>query len=57
MPWAWGLNGMASVVAPVLAVGVSVTFGVGLLVCASIAVYLLAGAAALEGTVLAPSER
>jgi hypothetical protein len=49
VPWAWGLNGMASVVAPVLSVGVSVTFGVAFLVLSSIPIYLLAGLAALDG--------
>jgi hypothetical protein len=48
VPWAWGLNGMASVVAPVLSVGVSVTFGVAFLVLLSIPIYLIAGLAALD---------
>ena len=48
VPWAWGLNGMASVVAPVLSVAVSVTFGVAFLVLSAIPIYLLAGLAALD---------
>jgi hypothetical protein len=47
-PWAWGLNGMASVVAPVLSVALSVTFGIGFLTLAAIPVYLLAGFASLD---------
>jgi hypothetical protein len=42
-PWAWGLNGMASVVAPVLSVAVSMTFGVTFLLLAAVPVYLVAG--------------
>jgi hypothetical protein len=45
IPWAWGINGMFSVVAPVLSVAVSMTFGISvLLVCAPL-FYMLAGAA------------
>ncbi|HSD67759.1 MAG TPA: hypothetical protein VLF95_13720 [Vicinamibacteria bacterium] len=43
VPWAWGLNGMASVVAPILAVAVSMTAGISALFLASVPVYLLAG--------------
>jgi len=43
VPWAWGLNGMASVVAPILAVAVSMTAGIAALFLASLPVYLLAG--------------
>lgn len=42
-PWAWGLNGMASVIAPILAVGVSMTWGIGTLLVAAIPLYLMAG--------------
>lgn len=42
-PWAWGLNGMASVVAPVVSVAVSMTFGVSLLLLAAVPAYLVAG--------------
>jgi hypothetical protein len=48
VPWAWGLNGMASVVAPILAVAVSMTAGISVLVLASLPVYLLAGFAELS---------
>ncbi|HVR71658.1 MAG TPA: hypothetical protein VMT87_12525 [Vicinamibacteria bacterium] len=47
VPWAWGLNGMASVVAPILAVAVSMSAGISALFLASLPVYLLAGFAAL----------
>jgi spermidine synthase len=43
VPWAWGLNGMASVVAPILAVAVSMTAGISTLFLASLPLYLLAG--------------
>jgi len=43
VPWAWGLNGIASVVAPVLSVGVSMTWGISALLIAALPVYLLAG--------------
>jgi spermidine synthase len=43
VPWAWGLNGIFSVLAPVLAVGFSVTWGIEALLLAAIPVYLVAG--------------
>jgi hypothetical protein len=43
VPWAWGLNGMACVVAPILAVAVSMTAGITALFLAAVPVYLLAG--------------
>jgi len=43
VPWAWGINGVVSVLAPVLAVGVSMTFGISALLLAAIPVYLIAG--------------
>jgi spermidine synthase len=43
VPWAWGLNGVFSVLAPVVAVGVSVTWGIEALLLAAIPVYLVAG--------------
>jgi len=41
--WAWGINGVVSVLAPVLAVAVSVTFGISALLLAAIPVYLVVG--------------
>jgi len=43
VPWAWGLNGIFSVLAPVLAIGFSVTWGIEALLLAAIPVYLVAG--------------
>ena len=41
-PWAWGVNGIFSVVAPILSVAVSMTFGTSALLLAAVPVYLLA---------------
>jgi hypothetical protein len=41
--WAWGLNGMASVVAPILSVGVSISLGISMVFLAAVPVYLVAG--------------
>jgi spermidine synthase len=43
VPWAWGINGVVSVLAPVLAVAVSVTFGISALLLSAIPVYLVVG--------------
>ena len=43
VPWAWGLNGIFSVLAPVFAVALSVTWGIEALLLAAIPVYLVAG--------------
>jgi spermidine synthase len=43
VPWAWGLNGIFSVLAPVFAIGFSVTWGTEALLLAAIPVYLVAG--------------
>jgi hypothetical protein len=43
VPWAWGINGMFSVLAPLLSVAVSMTWGISALLLASIPVYLFAG--------------
>jgi spermidine synthase len=48
VPWAWGLNGIFSVLAPVLAVAFSVTWGIEALLLAAVPVYL-AAALALPG--------
>jgi hypothetical protein len=48
VPWAWGLNGMASVVAPILAVALSMTAGITAVFLAAVPVYLLAGFAELS---------
>ena len=41
VPWAWGVNGVFSVLAPLLAVGVATTFGVSSLLLSSIPIYLI----------------
>ncbi len=43
VPWAWGLNGIFSVLAPVFAIGFSVTWGIEALLLAAIPAYLVAG--------------
>lgn len=41
-PWAWGVNGVFSVLAPILAIAVSMTWGMNALLLGAIPVYLLA---------------
>jgi hypothetical protein len=41
VPWAWGVNGIASVMAPVLAAAFSMTWGIGALFLAAIPLYLV----------------
>jgi hypothetical protein len=43
VPWAWGINGVFSVLAPVFAIALSVTWGIEALLLAAIPVYLVAG--------------
>lgn len=43
VPWAWGLNGIFSVVAPIVGVAVSVTWGFDALLIGAIPAYLVAG--------------
>ena len=43
VPWAWGVNGIASVLAPILSIGLAITFGNTLLILAALPLYLLAG--------------
>ena len=42
-PWAWGVNGIFSVLAPVLAIAVSMTFGISALLISALPVYLAVG--------------
>ncbi len=56
VPWAWGLNGMASVVAPILAVAVSMTAGISAVFLAALPVYLLAGFTAPPGVAAEASD-
>lgn len=41
VPWAWGVNGIFSVLAPLIAVAVATTFGISALLLSSVPVYLL----------------
>ena len=41
VPWAWGVNGIASVMAPVLGAAVSMTWGIGALFLSAIPLYLV----------------
>ena len=43
MPWAWGINGIFSVIAPVLAVGFSMTWGINALLLSALPIYLVVG--------------
>jgi MFS family permease len=43
VPWAWGVNGIFSVVAPIVSVAVSMTWGISALLVSAVPVYLLAG--------------
>jgi len=43
VPWAWGVNGIVSVLAPVLAVALAMTHGSQLLALAALPFYLVAG--------------
>jgi hypothetical protein len=57
VPWAWGLNGMASVVAPILAVALSMTAGITAVFLAAVPVYLLAGFAEISSARRCPGEK
>ena len=46
VPWAWGINGCASVLAAILATLLAMTFGTRVVVLTAAALYLLAGAVA-----------
>ncbi|MGH7165927.1 MAG: hypothetical protein ACREIS_10445 [Nitrospiraceae bacterium] len=43
VPWAWGINGIFSVLGPVLSVAFSITWGINALLLAAIPVYLAVG--------------
>jgi hypothetical protein len=43
VPWAWGVNGIFSVLAPLLAIAVSMTFGISALLISALPVYLAVG--------------
>ena len=43
VPWAWGVNGIFSVLGPVLAVALSVTWGMDILLLSALPIYMAAG--------------
>ncbi len=47
-PWGWGINGIFSVLAPIVGIAIATTYGTTVLLLAAIPIYLL-GAAALQG--------
>ena len=47
VPWAWGLNGIFSVVGPILGIALSITLGMTALLLAGASIYLAAGLAAM----------
>jgi hypothetical protein len=53
-PWAWGINGIFSVLAPLLAVGVSISWGMSVLLAAALPFYLAAGFALPEESAVQP---
>ena len=48
VPWAWGINGIFSVLAPLASVGLSMTWGIEALLLSAIPVYLMIGFALPE---------
>jgi hypothetical protein len=44
VPWGWGINGIFSVLAPVLSVAFSMTWGIGALLLAAVPVYIVTAA-------------
>ncbi len=43
IPWAWGINGVFSVIAPIIAIAVSMTWGINVLLISAIPFYIVAG--------------
>jgi hypothetical protein len=43
VPWAWGVNGIFSVMAPILSVGFSMSWGINALLLAALPIYLATG--------------
>jgi hypothetical protein len=43
VPWAWGINGVVSVLAPVLSVAFSMTWGITALLLSTVPIYLIVG--------------
>ncbi len=55
-PWAWGINGIFSVLAPIVSIGVSMTWGISALLLSAVPIYLLAGSL-LQAGALGPPDR
>ena len=45
VPWAWGINGIFSVVAPILSVAFSISWGISALLLSAVPIYVAAGLA------------
>lgn len=43
VPWAWGINGVFSVLAPILSVAFSMTYGINALLLSTVPIYLVVG--------------
>jgi hypothetical protein len=43
VPWAWGINGIFSVLAPILSVAFSMTWGITALLLGAVPIYLIVG--------------
>jgi hypothetical protein len=54
--WAWGVNGIFSVLAPLLAVALATTFGISALLLSSVPIYLLVAFSLPETLPAAPRE-
>ncbi len=55
VPWAWGINGVFSVLGPIVAIATSITFGTRALMMITVPIYLVAGWI-LPGRPARPSE-
>jgi hypothetical protein len=55
VPWAWGINGIFSVVGPLLSIGFCMTWGASALLLSAVPVYLVAGLASISLERLAPA--
>jgi spermidine synthase len=53
-PWAWGINGIFSVLAPLVAVGLSMSWGITVLLASALPFYLAAGFALPEESAVQP---
>jgi hypothetical protein len=50
VPWAWGINGIFSVLGPVVSVAFSISWGINALLLLAIPIYLVVGFALPDGT-------